>query len=127
MDLPTVEINQILSAGEFLRGNIEGELKISETTRSVRRIEMKIIKEMEISADQRVHRESRSIFRWTVAPEGFFRGREIWSTTHFYQDAFEILAHRHAAQFDAEVADLESRPLGLDLRLLFTGVDVRHF
>jgi len=51
----------------------------------------------------------------------------MWNVTHFYQNAFEILAHSHAAQFDTEVADLESRPLGLDLRLLLTGVDACHF
>lgn len=46
--------------------------------------------------------------------------------THLHQDAFEILAHRHAAQLHAEVADLEARPLRLDLRLLLAGVDGRH-
>lgn len=63
----------------------------------------------------------------SLSGSSFSSREKIWSVTHFYQDAFKILAHRHAAQFDAEVADLESWPLGLDLRLLFTGVDVRHF
>jgi len=60
--------------------------------------------------------------------ESFFSfWKEIWSVTHFYQDTFEILAYRHAAQFDAEVANLESWPFGFNLRLLLTGVDSRHF
>jgi len=66
-------------------------------------------------------------FSTSFSENFFLLSREMWNVTHFYQNAFEILAHSHAAQFDAEVADLESRPLGLDLRLLLAGVDARHF
>lgn len=57
----------------------------------------------------------------------FLREKNTECRTYLHQDAFEILTHRHAAQFDAKVPELETRPFRLDLRLLFTGVDVRHF
>lgn len=62
-----------------------------------------------------------------VREESLFRGDIRENVTHLHQDAFKILAHRHAAQFHAEIADLEPRPFRLDLRLLLTGVDGRHF
>lgn len=46
--------------------------------------------------------------------------------THLHEDALEVLAHGHAAQFDTKVADLEARTLGLDLCLLLGGVDAGH-
>lgn len=77
------------------------------------------------SAYQRVVCGKPMIFRhfWRIAS----LSREKYNVTHLHQDAFEILADRHAAQFHAEVADLEARPLGLNSRLLFTRVNVRHF
>jgi len=119
-----VEITQILSAREFLRRN-RGWIK---STGNYDRNEKYNFKKLEILRIKGSWGEQMDRRFFDIAFGKFLLlSREMWNVTHFYQNAFEILAHSHAAQFDAEVADLESRSLGLDLRLLLTGVDARHF
>lgn len=82
-------------------------------------------KEVEILRIKEIRGWRADFRRFRGIPFLFKRNREC--RFYLHQDAFEILTHCHAAQFDAEVADLEARSLRLDLRLLFTSVDIRHF
>ena len=51
------------------------------------------------------------------------RDKRRWA--YLDQNALEVLIDGHAAEFHAEIADLETRPLGLHL-LHFVRVDARH-